>query len=156
MLELRGSKAHAGFRNSFAPYRGRNPQNREKRVSESKTPISPGNAGFFDSETLFFPRFLGFRPLQGANGFAMQDEFFCGRLIFIHLQCWEVLPFLTIQRQQCIKFRVLRAQDLYTPLSLKCQKGSTSQHRRCIKISLPYIVCGVSPHCSLQCVCVGS
>ena len=24
-----------------------------------------------------------------------------GRLIFIHLRCWEVLPFLTIQRQRC-------------------------------------------------------
>ena len=28
------------FRNPFAPYRGQNPQDREKRVSESKTPIS--------------------------------------------------------------------------------------------------------------------
>ena len=37
-----------------------------------------------------------------------------GRLIFIHLKCWEVLPFLTIQRQRCIKFRVLRAQNFYT------------------------------------------
>ena len=45
------------------------------------------------------------------------------RLIFIHLRCWEVLPFSTIQRQQCIKFRVLRAQDFYTPLPLNCQKG---------------------------------
>ena len=41
----------------------------------------------------------------------------------MHLQCWEVLPFLTFQRQRCIKFRVLRAQDLYTPLALNCQKG---------------------------------
>ena len=46
-----------------------------------------------------------------------------GRLIFIHIQCWEVLPFLTIQRQRCIKFRVLRAQDFDTPLALNCQKG---------------------------------
>ena len=46
-----------------------------------------------------------------------------GRLIFIHLTCWEVLPFLTIQRQRCIKFRVLRTQDFYTPLPLNCQKG---------------------------------
>ena len=46
-----------------------------------------------------------------------------GRLIFIHLQCWELLPLLTIQRQRCIKFRVLRAQDFYTPLALNCQKG---------------------------------
>ena len=29
------------LRNSFAPYRGRNPQNREKRVSESKNPHFP-------------------------------------------------------------------------------------------------------------------
>ena len=26
-----------------------------------------------------------------------------GRLIFIHLQCWEVLPFCRFQRQRCIK-----------------------------------------------------
>ena len=38
-----------------------------------------------------------------------------GRLIFIHLQCWEALPFCHFQRQRCIKIRVLRAQDfLYT------------------------------------------
>ena len=30
---------------------------------------------------------------------------------------------LTIQRQPCIKFRVLRAQDFYTPLPPNCQKG---------------------------------
>ena len=46
-----------------------------------------------------------------------------GRLIFIHLRCWEVLPFLTIQRKRCIKLRVLRAQDFFTPLPLNCQKG---------------------------------
>ena len=46
-----------------------------------------------------------------------------GRLIFIHLQCWEVPPFFIIQRQWCIKFRVLGAQDFYTPLALNCQKG---------------------------------
>ena len=46
-----------------------------------------------------------------------------GRLIFIHLQCWEVLPFLTIQRQRYIKSRVLRVQDFYTPLALNCEKG---------------------------------
>ena len=46
-----------------------------------------------------------------------------GRLIFIHLQCWEVLPFCRFQRQRCIKVRVLRAQDFYTPLALKTAKG---------------------------------
>ena len=31
----------SSIRNAFAPYRGRNPQNREKRVSESKNPHFP-------------------------------------------------------------------------------------------------------------------
>ena len=43
---------------------------------------------------------------------------FFGRLIFMHLRCWEVLSFSAIQRQRCIKFRVLRAQGFYTPLPL--------------------------------------
>ena len=47
----------------------------------------------------------------------------CGRLIFIHLQFWEVLFFFTIQRQRCIQFRVLRAQNFCTPLALNCEKG---------------------------------
>ena len=46
-----------------------------------------------------------------------------GRPIFIHLRRWEVLPFLTIQRQRCVKFRILRAQDFYTPLPLNFRKG---------------------------------
>ena len=44
-------------------------------------------------------------------------------IIFIHHQCWEVLPFCLFQRQRCIKIRVLRAQDFYTPLALKTAKG---------------------------------
>ena len=54
-----------------------------------------------------------------ARGFAPNF----GRLIFIHLQCWEVLPFCCFQRQRCIKVRVLRAQDFHTPLALKTAKG---------------------------------
>ena len=46
-----------------------------------------------------------------------------GRLIFIHLQCWESLPFGRFQRQRCIKVRVLRAQGFYTPLALKTEEG---------------------------------
>ena len=46
-----------------------------------------------------------------------------GRLILIHLQCWEVLPFCSFQRQRCIKIRVLRAQDFYTPLAPTTAKG---------------------------------
>ena len=45
-----------------------------------------------------------------------------GRLIFIHLQCWEVLPFLTIQRQRCIKILCPKDPEFYTPLALSCQK----------------------------------
>ena len=86
----------------FAPYRGRNPQNREKRVSishhprkgrsESKNPHfytelhkengdflsrsalfwGGGKWGFFESETLF-SRFWGFRPLLGANKFLTKE-----------------------------------------------------------------------------------
>ena len=37
-----------------------------------------------------------------------------------------------------MKFRVLRAHDFDTPLALNgTKKSSTSQHWRCIKISLP-------------------
>ena len=60
-----------------------------------------------------------------------------GRLIFIHHQCWEVLPFLTIQRQRCIIILCPKDPEFYTLLALKCQKGSTSQHWWCIEISLP-------------------
>ena len=46
-----------------------------------------------------------------------------GRLIFIHLRCWEVLPLLTIQSQRSIRYRVLGSHHFYTPLPLNCQKG---------------------------------
>ena len=52
-----------------------------------------------------------------------------GRLIFIYLQCWEVLPFSPIQRQRCIKLRVLRAHDFYTPLN--CEEG---QHLSALEV----------------------
>ena len=61
--------------------------------------------------------------------FAKAPFKFSARLIFIHLQCWEVLPFLTIQRQRCIKFWVLRAQDVYTQLALICQKGALEVYK---------------------------
>ena len=47
---------------------------------------------------------------------------FWGTDFYTH-QCWEVLPFCRFQRQRCIKSRVLRAQDFYTPLALKTAKG---------------------------------
>ena len=46
-----------------------------------------------------------------------------GRLIFIHLQCWEVLPFCRFQRQRCIKILCPKDPDFYTPLPLKTAKG---------------------------------
>ena len=46
-----------------------------------------------------------------------------GRLIFIHLRCWEVLPFLIIQRQRCIRILCPKDSEFYTPLALNRQKG---------------------------------
>ena len=46
-----------------------------------------------------------------------------GRLVFIHLQCWEVLPFWSIQRQWCIKILCPKDPEFYTPLALNRQKG---------------------------------
>ena len=46
-----------------------------------------------------------------------------GSLIFIHHRCWEVLPFLTIQRQWCIKILCPKDPEFYTPLALNRQKG---------------------------------
>ena len=42
-----------------------------------------------------------------------------------------MLLFLTIQRQRCVKFRVLREQDLYRPLELNCQK---EQHLSALEV----------------------
>ena len=64
----------------------------------------------------------GEASLLTVGVFLLTVELF-GRLIFIYLQCWEVLPFLTIQRQRCIKLRVVGEQDFYTPLALNSQKG---------------------------------
>ena len=64
------------------------------------------------------PTFMPSKPFLLGVGFLTY-----GRLIFIHLRCWEVLPFCRFQRQRCIKIRVLRAQDFYTPLALKTAKG---------------------------------
>ena len=46
-----------------------------------------------------------------------------GSLILIHLHCWEVLPFLTMRRQRCIKILCPKDPEFYTPLALNCQKG---------------------------------
>ena len=71
--------------------------------------------------------------LPGAGG----DHFHCavepspghircrlsGRLIFIHHQCREALPFCRLQRQQCIKILCPKDPDFYTPLALKTATG---------------------------------
>ena len=64
----------------------------------------------------------GFRAWRARGTFMVGER---GRQIFYTppVQCCEVLPFLTIQRQKYIKFRVLRAQSFYTALALSCQKG---------------------------------
>ena len=46
-----------------------------------------------------------------------------GRLIFIHLQCWEVLPFCRFSAPVVYKNPVPKDPDFYTPLALKKAKG---------------------------------
>ena len=78
-----------------------------------------------------------------------------GRLICIHLQCWEVLPFCRLQRQRCIKILCPKDPVFYIPLALKTAKGqllpalevyktsrcgmacARGQRRSSIKTSLP-------------------
>ena len=66
---------------------------------------------------------------------------FLGRLILIHLRCWEMLPLLTIQRQRCIKFRILRAWDFYTPLALNSRKrqhlSAPEMYKKSVSHSFP-------------------
>ena len=66
--------------------------------------------------------------------------FSTGRLIFIHHQCWEALPFLTIQRQRCIKVLLncqngqhLPAPEVYknqSPISLCFFTSSSLKHNQ--------------------------
>ena len=60
--------------------------------------------------------------VKRKNGFT-KTFFSFRRLIFIHLQCWEVLPFCRFQRQRCIKILCPEDPDFYTPLALKTAKG---------------------------------
>ena len=56
-----------------------------------------------------------------------------------------MLPFLTIQRQRCIKFSVLRAQDFYTPLALNCPKGQQLTALEVYKNQSPKYFCKSMP-----------
>ena len=50
---------------------------------------------------------------------------------------WEVLPFYRFQRQRCIKILCPKDPDSLFTAGTENGKGSSSQHWRCIKISLP-------------------
>ena len=61
--------------------------------------------------------------MWGLNSLtAIAKRYRDGRLIFIHLRCWEVLLFLTIQHQRCIKILFPEDPEFHTPLALNCQK----------------------------------
>ena len=77
-------------------------------------------------------------PFWGGRRFS--GYCFCGRLIFIHLQCWEVLPFFTIQRQ-CIKILRPKDPEFYTPLPLNCQKGQRLPAPEVYKNQSPILNC---------------
>ena len=63
---------------------------------------------------------------------------YIGRRIFIHHQCWEVLPFCRFQRQRCIKILCPKDPDFYTPLALKTAKGQ--------QIPAPVVYKNLSPN----------
>ena len=60
---------------------------------------------------------------KGALGKSKPPRKSGDRFFFFHLSCWEVLPFLTIQRQRCIKILCPKDPEFETPLALNCQKG---------------------------------
>ena len=75
---------------------------------------------------------------QALGWFAMGTWVGCGWLTDFHTP--PVLggaALFAVQRQQCIKFSVLRAQDFLYTGGAERKRGSTSQHWRYIKISLP-------------------
>ena len=62
-----------------------------------------------------------------------------GRLIFIHLRCWEVLPFSTLQRQRCVKILCPKDPEFYTPLALNCQKRQNLSALELYKVNLMFL-----------------
>ena len=77
--------------------------------------------------------------LKGWTCLWLQMKSIVGRLIFIHLQCWEVLPFLANQRQWCIRILCPKDPEFYTPLALNCQKGQHLLAPEVYKISVPIV-----------------
>ena len=68
----------------------------------------------------------------------------CGRLIFIHLQCWEVFLFLRIQHQRCITILCPKDPEFYTPLVLNCQKRRNLQALEVYEYQSPKMAQGIS------------
>ena len=99
-------------------------------------------------QALFSSRFAGEKKAQSDR-----EMGFNGRLIFIHHQCWEVLPFCRFQRQWCIKIRVLRAQDFYTPLALKTAKG---QHLPALVVYKNQSPIQIAERAAKECLTLGS
>ena len=118
-----------GFRRSYCP---RHPSQVQCCTTTSQERDTPATHSKLQKE----PRWGCSYTLERNRGGVVSAPL-SGVRIFIHLECWEVPAFLTIQCQRCIKLRILRAQDSYTPLALNYPKGSTSQRWRCIKINLP-------------------
>ena len=74
--------------------------------------------------------------------FSIVFHWVCGRLIFIHLQCWGLPPFLTIQRQQCIKTLCPKDPDFlrswcWSVTERAAKRAAPSGTGRGAKISLP-------------------
>ena len=87
--------------------------------SSSKSPLSHVYATLGSTPRELTPKWL----LCCLTVLGVFRAFLVGRLIFIHLQCWEVLPFCGLQRQRCIKILCPKDPDFYTPLALKTAKG---------------------------------
>ena len=63
------------------------------------------------------------RAHRGRPGYLDRSLGEFGRLIFIHLQCWEVLPSCRCHRQRRVKILCPKDPDFYAPLALKTAKG---------------------------------
>ena len=90
--------------------------------TKANSPSLPQNSvsSFFRKNTIPARTITYINFVWGCNFQICRNS---GRLIFIHLQCWEVLPFCRFQRQRCIKILCPKDPDFYTPLALKTAKG---------------------------------
>ena len=89
-------------------------------------------SGLNSEESIFTTRLCGAHAQERTRHININ-----GRLILIYHQCWEVLSFLTIQRQRCIKILCPKDPEFYTPLALNCQKGQHLPALEVYKIQFP-------------------